>query len=417
MYIPAKAEARPHEVALAHVTTLSHATAEQRTASTVGSVGMWVLLHCVCIFMVPANSWQTPSHAMHHLHGQLVLCWQCLRLYASACQSAGLYVSNVLVMQGLPTLSGDNAVGPLMGLGGHMNYSLDDSALHPTGFAALSQQQLSQQQLSQQQLSQQQLSQQQLSQQQLGHHQLGQPQHTQQQLSQQQLGQHQLGQSQVGQQQLGQPQLGQPQFVQQQLGQQQHGQPQQFGQQANLLGRHPTPPVPTVPRTLQYVGAGVLQPQMQEALLMSDLSHAGSLSNPAGIFPSSVHGMGNNPYTTLSHQHVMSQQAVNHQHGHQATVGQHPPSGPPGSFGHMLSYKSCPLDINSVFRAQLGARQHGLGLTQMVGQANTSGQTQGFNNRSATPPSQEFNPTVGSQRPEDFGPGVMEEHFSGRLHQ
>ncbi len=317
-------------------------------------------------------------------------------------------------MQGLSTLSVDNALGPLMGLGGHMNYSLDDSALHPTGFAALSQQQLSQQQLSQQQLSQQQLSQQQL-----GHHQPGQPQLTQQQLGQQQLGQHQLGQSQIGQQQLGQHQLGQPQFGQQQLGQpqldqQQHGQPQQFGQQANLLGRHPTPPVP---RTLQYVGSGVIQPQMQEALLMSDISHAGSLSNPAGIFPSSVHGMGNHPYSRLSHQYVMSQQAVNHQHGHQATVGQHPPSGPPGSFGHMLGYNSCPLDINSVFRAQLGARQHGFGLTQMVGQANTSGQTQGFNNRSATPPSQEFNPTVGSQRPEDFDPGVMEEHFSVRLHQ
>ncbi len=326
-------------------------------------------------------------------------------------------------MQGLPTLSTDNALGPLMGLGGHMNYSLDDSALQPSAFAALSQQQLSQQQLSQQQLSQQQLSQQQLSQhqlgqQQLGHHQLGQPQLTQQQLGQQQLGQHQLGQSQIGQQQLGQHQLGQPQFGQQQLGQpqldQQHGQQQQFGQQANLLGRHPTPPVP---RTLQYVGSGVLQPQMQEALLISDITHAGSLSNLSGIFPSSAHGMANHPYSRLPHQHVMSQQAVNHQHGHQATVGQHPPSGAPGSFGHMLSYNSCPLDINSVFRAQLGARQHGLGLTQMVGQANTSGQTQGINNQSVTPPSQEFNPTVGSQRPEDFSPGLMDEHFSVRPHQ
>ncbi|KAA6421924.1 MAG: RNA recognition motif-containing [Trebouxia sp. A1-2] len=95
-------------------------------------------------------------------------------------------------------------------------------------------------------------------------------------------------------------------------------------------------------------------------------------------------------------------------------VGQHPPSGPPGSFGHMLSYNSCPSDINSVFRAQLGARQHGLGLTQMVGQANPSGQTQGFNHQSGTPPSQEFNPTVGSHRPEDFGPGAMEEHFGVR---
>ncbi|KAL0048522.1 hypothetical protein WJX82_005027 [Trebouxia sp. C0006] len=165
-----------------------------------------------------------------------------------------------------------------------------------------------------------------------------------------------------------------------------------------------------------FVGSGVLQPQMQEALLMSDISHAGNLSNP-GIFPSSVHSMGNHPYSRLSHQQVLSQQAVNHQHGHQATVGRHTPSGPPGSFGHMLSYNSCPLDINSVFRAQLGARQQGLGLTQMVGQANTSGQTQGFNNPSATPPSQEFNPTVGSQRPEDFGLGAMEEHFSARLHQ
>ena len=293
-------------------------------------------------------------------------------------------------MQGLPTLSVDDALGPLMGLGGHMNYSLDDSALQPTGFAALSQQQLSQQQLSQQQLSQQQLSQQQL-----GHHQLGQP-----QLTQQQLGQYQLGQPQFGQQHLGQPQLDQ----------QQHGQPQQFGQQANLLGRHPTPPVP---HTLQFVGSGVLQPQVQEALLMSDTTHAGSLSNP-GIFPSSVHGMRNHPYSRLSHQHVMSQQAVNHQYGHQAAVGQHPPSGPPGSFGHMLSYNSCPSDINSVFRAQLGARQHGLGLTQMVGQANPSGQTQGFNHQSGTPPSQEFNPTVGSHRPEDFGPGAMEEHFGVR---
>ena len=310
---------------------------------------------------------------------------------------------SVFVMQGLPTLSVDNALGPLMGLGGHVNYSLDDSALHPTGLAALSQQQLSQHQLSQQQLS---------------HHQLGQAQLAQQQLGQQQLGQHQLGQPQIGQQQLAQHQLGQPEFGQQQLGQPQldqlhHGQPQQVGQQVNLLGQHPTPPVP---RNLQFVGSGVLQPQMQEALLMSDISHAGNLSNP-GIFPSSVHSMGNHPYSRLSHQQVLSQQAVNHQHGHQATVGRHTPSGPPGSFGHMLSYNSCPLDINSVFRAQLGARQQGLGLTQMVGQANTSGQTQGFNNPSATPPSQEFNPTVGSQRPEDFGLGAMEEHFSARLHQ
>ncbi len=236
-------------------------------------------------------------------------------------------------MQGLPTLSVDNSLGPLMGLGGHVNYSLDDSALHPTGFAALSQQQLGQQQLSQQQLghpqlgqpqlTQQQLGQPQLTQQQLGQQQLGQHQLGPSQIGQQQLGQHQLGQSEAGQQQLGQPQLGQPQFGQQQLGQQQHGQPQQFGQQANLLGQHPTPPVP---RTLQFVGSGVLQPQMQEAFLMSDITRGGSLSNPAGIFPSSVHGMGNHPYTRLSHQHVMSQQAVNHQHGHQATVGQHPPS-------------------------------------------------------------------------------------------
>ncbi len=85
MYIPAKAKAQMREVALAYITTLSHATAERRTASSVGSVEMWVLLHCVCIFMVPANVWQTPSLAMHQLHGQLVLmlCWQCLCLYAS----------------------------------------------------------------------------------------------------------------------------------------------------------------------------------------------------------------------------------------------------------------------------------------------------------------------------------------------
>ncbi|DBA89087.1 TPA: hypothetical protein ACH3X1_016264 [Trebouxia sp. C0004] len=328
---------------------------------------------------------------------------QLAAVQAQQADLSALAAENIVLghQQGLPTLSVDNALGPLMGPGGHMNYSLDDSALHPTSFAGLSQQQLVQQQLSQQQLS---------------HHQLG----------QQQLGQHQLGHSQIGQQQLGQPQLGQPQFGQQQLGrpqldqqqlgQQQHGQPQQFGQQANLLGRHSTLSVPTVPRTLQYVGAGVLQPQMQEALLMSDISQAGSLSNP-GIFPLNVHGMGNHPYSRLPHQHVMSQQAVTHQQEHQATVGQHPTSGPPGSFGHMLSYNSCPLNISSVFRAELEARQHGLGLAQMVGQVNTSGQTQGFNNRSATPPSQEFNPTVGSQRPEDFGPGVMEEHFTSRLHQ
>lgn len=309
------------------------------------------------------------------------------QLAAAQVQQAGLSAlaaDNIVLghQQGPPTLSVDNALGPFMGLGGHMNYSLDDSVLHPTGFAALSQQQLSQQQLSQQQL---------------GHHQLGQPQLTQQQLVEQQLGQHQLGQSQVGQQQLAQSQLSQLQFGQQQLGQQQHGQPQQFGQQASLLGQHSTPPVPAVPRTLQYVGAGVLQPQMQEALLMSDRSHMGSLSNP-GIFPASVDGMGNHLYSRLPHQHVMSQQAVNHQQGHQATMGHHPLSGSPGSFGHALSYNGCPVDINSVFRAQLEARQHGLGLAQMVGQASTSGQTQGFSNQSATPPSQEFNPTVSAAR-------------------
>ena len=206
---------------------------------------------------------------------------------------------------------------------------------------------------------------------------------------------------------MGQPQYGQQQLGQPQLDQQQHGQPQQFGQPANLLGRHPIPPVP---RTLQFVGSGVLQPQMQEALLMPDISHAGNLSNP-GIFPSSVHTMDSHSYSRLSHQHLLSQQAVNHQHGRQATVGQHTLSGTPGAFGHMLSYNSCPLDNNSVFRAQLIARQHDLGLTQMVGQANASGQTRGFNNPSATPPSQEFNPTVGSQRPEDVGLAAMEEHF------
>ncbi len=36
MYIPAKAKAQLREVALAHVTPLSHAIAEQRTVSSVG---------------------------------------------------------------------------------------------------------------------------------------------------------------------------------------------------------------------------------------------------------------------------------------------------------------------------------------------------------------------------------------------
>ena len=333
----------------------------------------------------------------------------------------------------------DGALGPLMGLGGHLTYGPDNSALHPSAYATLGQPQLGQPQLGQPQLSpqllsqpqlgqqqlgqpqlgvpqvgQQQLSPQLLSQPQLGQQQLGQPQLAQQHLSQPQLGQEQLGQTvlgqpvlgrsvlgqqQLGQQQLGQAQLGQTVLGRAQLGQQQLGQLPRFVQGATHAARPPTPPVPGTRRSLQYTGTGVLQPQTQQALLSSDIQSAADLTN-SGIFSSNFPNPSGYPYGRINQQNLLQQQAVNYQLGHQAIVGQHLLGHQPGhTYDGMHSYNSCPLDVNSAFRAQLGATPHGLGLAQTAVQGVTPGQTHG----QSTQPSQDFNPTVGPRQGDTFG--------------
>lgn len=291
------------------------------------------------------------------------------------------------------TLAVDDALGPLMGLGGHPNYNSDDATLHPSAFATLSQQQLAQPQLGQPQLGQPQLGLPQLGQQQLSPQLLSQPQLGQQQLGQPQLAQQQLSQSQLGQEQRGQTVLGRPQ-----LGQQQLGQPPPFQGAAHVV-RPPTPPVPGTRRSLQYTRAGVLQPQTQQALLSSDIQNAADLSN-AGIFSSNFPNPSGYPYGRINHHNLLHQQAVNYQLGHQATVGQHPLGHQPGhTYDAMLSYNSCPLDVNSAFRAQVNATPHGLGLAQTVVQGVTPGQTHGQSTQS----SQDFNPTVGPRQGDTFG--------------
>lgn len=245
------------------------------------------------------------------------------------------------MLQGLPTLGVDSALGSLMGLGGNMNYSLGDSALPPSAFA-----------------------------------------------SQPLLGQQHLSQQPLGQQQLAQQQLAQQQLV-------------QSGPQVNQqqLGHKVTGPGSANPHALQFVGSGVVQPHLQEArfAMAPDMTQAGDMGN-SGVFPSSVHGLGS-PYGQLSHQHVLQQQAMSHQHAHRAIIGQHGQSTQHAQpLGSMLSYNSCPLDSNSVFRAQLGATPHAL--AQTMGQESSAGQAP--RSDSQTPSlSQDFNPTVGSRRPNE----------------
>lgn len=332
----------------------------------------------------------------------------------NVCQARGRACSRLVLHVMQATLAVDDALGPLMGLGGHLTYGTDDSALHSSAYANHSQQQLGQPQLGHSQLGQPQLSPQLLSQpqpglQQLGQPQLGLPQAGQQQLSPQLLSQPQLGQQQLGQPQLAHQQLSQPQLGQEQLGQtvlgrqvlsqQQLGQPPHFVQGANYAVRPHTLPVPGTRRSLQYTGAGVLQPQTQQALLSSDIRSASDLSN-AGIFSANFPNPSGYTYGRINQQNLLQQQAVNYRLGHQATVGQHLLGHQLGhTYDAMHSYNSCPLDINSAFRAQLGATPHGLGLAQTVVQGGTPGQTHGQSSQ----PSQDFDPTVGPRQGDTFG--------------
>lgn len=253
--------------------------------------------------------------------------------------------------QGLPTLGGDNPLGPLTGLGGEVNYSLDDASLHPSAFA-WSQQQLSHQQLGQQQSAQ---------------------------------------QLPFAKQALSQQALEHAQYVQRSATQQ----PSQL---------------PATPhQDLPFLVAGLLQPHVQEALLSSDMARAANLHTPTE-FSSNLHGLSNAQYAQLSHQRLLQQQAaLGPQPGHQVSAVQHPQPGQP--FGPMLNFSSNHLDGTSAFLLPSGPVQRSVGLTQQLGQGNP---TQPPLQLQAQPRSQDFNPSVGARRPDQSGnnfgeaPSVMQ---------
>ncbi|KAL3141690.1 hypothetical protein ABBQ32_004377 [Trebouxia sp. C0010 RCD-2024] len=220
--------------------------------------------------------------------------------------------------QGLPSLGVDNPLGPLLGLGGQMNYTVDDlAALRSSVFP-------------------------------------------------------------MGQQHM-----------------QQQGQQQQPANVGAAAGNMP-----------QLSGASALQPGLQEALLAANIS-AGDISTSRLFSAPGI--MGAPAYTQLNlHPDVVSQQqAVAHQHAHQAVVGQHAPQA--GQFGHgMSSYNSCPLDMGTVLRAQLAAAApHGAahpGLAPGLPRNLSAGQTTGLGPDASSNNSQPqgFDPTV--RRPGDnFG--------------
>lgn len=156
----------------------------------------------------------------------------------------------------------------------------------------------------------------------------------------------------------------------------------------------------------QLSGASALQPGLQEALLAANIS-AGDISTSRLFSAPGI--MGAPAYTQLNlHPDVVSQQqAVAHQHAHQAVVGQHAPQA--GQFGHgMSSYNSCPLDMGTVLRAQLAAAApHGAahpGLAPGLPRNLSAGQTTGLGPDASSNNSQPqgFDPTV--RRPGDnFG--------------
>lgn len=235
-----------------------------------------------------------------------------------------------LLLQGLPSLGVDNPLGPRLGLGGQMNYTVDDLAALQSSFIPMTQQQ---------------------------------------------------GLQQPGQQQ----------------------QPTNAGASAGNLQ--------------QLSGAGVLQPGLQEALLAANLG-AGDMSNSRLFSAPGV--MGATPYTrfNLHPEMVSQQQAVAHQHAHQAVVGQHGAQAGQ-QFGHgMSTYHSCPLDVGSVLRAQLAAAApHGashpglaptLPRTLSTGHANALG-SDTINNSQP----QGFDPTV--RRPGDNFGEAPSAHFGSQL--
>ena len=157
----------------------------------------------------------------------------------------------------------------------------------------------------------------------------------------------------------------------------------------------------------QLSGASVLQPGLQEALLAANIG-GGDMNNSRLFSAPGI--MGAPAYTQLNlHPDMVSQQqAVAHQHAHQAVVGQHGPQAGQ-QFGHgMSSYNSCPLDMGSVLRAQLAAAaprgpgHPGLasGLPRNLSAGQTTGMGPDASNNNSQP--QGFDPTV--RRPGDnFG--------------
>lgn len=180
---------------------------------------------------------------------------------------------------------------------------------------------------------------------------------------------------------MGQQQMGLHQLAHHHLQQQQHG--LKPGQQPQNGG----PPGAAHP---QLSGAGLLQPRFQEALLAANLGGS-DLSNHRLLSP----GLGASVYHRLDL--LSQQQAMAQQHGHQAVGGQHVQGQLDQQFGHsMASYNSCPLDVNTVLRAQLAAA-NGLpnpSLAQKLPPASRSEQVTGSDAGNINQLQQGFDPTV-----------------------
>ena len=224
-------------------------------------------------------------------------------------------------LQVLPSLGVDNPLGPLLGLGGQMNYTVDDLAALQSSVFPIGQQQMQQQQQLQQ------------------------------------------------------------------------------GQQASSSGVGPGGG-----HHQQLAGATVLQ----EALLAANLGGAANLAggdasnsrlfSAPGILGNTGYTRFNlhpNPHSTSLNQ----QQAAAHQHAHQAVVGQHiEPAGQQFSGHNMMSYNSCPLDVDTILRAQLavGTAPPGAphpGLPQNLPRSGSTGSGHDtVNNSQLLPPG--FDPTV-----------------------
>ena len=185
-------------------------------------------------------------------------------------------------------------------------------------------------------------------------------------------------------------QMGQPHLAHQHMQQQQHG--LQQGQQLQNGGP------PGAPAHPQLSGNSLLQPRFQEALLAANLGGQ-DMSNPRLLSP----GVGAPAFSRLDL--LSQQQAMAHQHGHQTVGGQHVQVQPDQQLGRgMASYNSCPLDVDTVLRAQLAAATgvHHPSLAQKLPPGPLAGQVTGSDAANTNQAQQDFNPTV--RRPADgFG--------------